>query len=322
MQTSDLFETVPQAGFDPSVLMAAGAAALGGLAVAGVVYAMVSGLRVDPAAAAERVGAVRREMGVKRERWTDSPVFNLGLVLLPVFRPLGSVPLESFKKDWAKRAEAAGWPAGLDEHGLLAVGLGAAITVGGVLAVVLGVLANPMLAGLGLVAGAFVLFLVGSSLEGIGRRRQKKIGRSMPYVIDLLVLTMRAGASFPQALERVTRDYASHPIGEEFAFLLSEINAGATRRQAFINLGDRNPLPIVRIFIDEVLQSEELGRGISDTLERLADRVRTRRKQDAQDTAGKAKVNVLAPSVLALVGVLLLMFSSFIVKFAEEGMGF
>ncbi len=325
MQTSDAFggfETVPQSGLDPMVFAAAGAAVLGGLAIAGLVYAIAGSVRVDTDAAAAHLGSARREMSAGRQRWTDSPTFNLGLLVMPFFRPLGAIPLDSFKKDWAKRAEAAAWPGGLSEDELLAAGLGAGVAVGGILAIVGAVLIGPVFAAVGLLALALITFLFGSSLEGIGKRRMKKIGRSMPYVIDLLVLTMRAGASFPQAMERVTKDFANHPIGEEFAYMISEINAGATRRQAFQNLGERNPIPIVRIFIDEVLQSEELGRGISDTLERLADRVRTRRKQDAIDTAGKAKVNVLAPSVLALVGVLLLMFSSFIVKFAEEGMGF
>ena len=78
---------------------------------------------------------------------------------------------------------------------------------------------------------------------------------------------------------------------------------------------------MVTTFVDDLLQSEELGRPIADTLESLADRVRTIRTQDAIDTAGKAKVMVLVPGTLILLACMIMLFAPFIVKFYYQGSG-
>lgn len=325
MQMSDGFVTIDHGVASTfgsmGIVLAAAAALCAGAAVAGLVYALTSSARLNVDGARKHLTQARREMATVNKGMTDSLLFNLGMTVLPFFKPLGALPIDSLKRDWGERASEAGWPGGLDEDDLLA----AAIGLGVVLALALAMMGFLLLGLKGTVAGVLGLlagpYLLGHSLSRISKGRLHKVGRSMPYVIDLLVLTMRAGASFGMAMERVAADYRFHPIGQEFTVTLREINAGTPRRQAFMNMSERTPLPIVRTFVDEIIQSEELGRGISDTLERMSERVRVRRKQDAADIAGKAKVNVLAPSILALVGILLLMFSSFIVKFSQEGVG-
>ena len=323
MQTSEGFATVETAagGGQLGLLLAGAAALLAGGAIACIVYALGSSAKMDVSGAQKHITQARRQMATSDHKMTDSLMFNLGLMFLPFFQPLGKIPLDSFKRDWGERANSAGWPGGLDEDDLLA----AAISLSFVLTFALAGIGFLLLGVKGMAAGVLGfplgIYLFGAAITSIGKGRLKKIGRSMPYVIDLLTLTMRAGASFGMSMERVAADYRNHPMGQEFTVTLREINAGTPRRQAFLNMAERVPLPIVRTFVDEIIQSEELGRGISDTLERMSERIRVRRKQDAADIAGKAKVNVLAPSVLALVGILLLMFSSFIVKFSKEGIG-
>lgn len=324
MQMSEGFIAIegPSGTGAPIGLLLAGAAALlAGGAIAGLVYTLGSSMRVDVGGAQKHLSQARRAMATTDKRMTDSIIFNMGILFLPFFQPLGKLPIDSLKRDWGERSNDAGWPGGLSEDDLLAAAIAMAVVIGFGMAFV-----GILLIGIkGAAAGVLGLllgpYLFGNSIGGIAKTRTKKIARSMPYVIDLLVLTMRAGASFNMSMERVAADYRNHPIGQEFTVTLREINAGTPRRQAFQNMADRVPLPIVRTFVDEIIQSEELGRGISDTLERMSERVRVRRKQDAAETAGKAKVNVLAPSVLALVGILLLMFSTFIVKFAQDGIG-
>jgi tight adherence protein C len=162
--------------------------------------------------------------------------------------------------------------------------------------------------------------LVSSNLSSIATERVKSISRNMPYVLDLLTLTMRAGASMPIAIERVGVDFHGTAIGTEFRAILTDLEMGVTLRQAYENLAQRAPVPVVRQFVDDVVQSEELGRPIAETLERLADRVRVRRVQEATETAGKAKVMVLVPGMLVFAATLLLLFAPFIVRYYYEGL--
>jgi tight adherence protein C len=120
-------------------------------------------------------------------------------------------------------------------------------------------------------------------------------------------------------MERVVTDYSGHPIGAEFGAVLADMEMGVTKSDALENLAARNPIPAVRTFADDLNQAEELGRPIADTLERLSDRSRQRRVQEATEMAGQASVMVLVPGMLVFVAVLILLFAPFAVRYFYGG---
>ena len=80
---------------------------------------------------------------------------------------------------------------------------------------------------------------------------------------------------------------------------------------------------IVFIFVppltDALVQSEELGWPLAETLEGLADRLNGERVLRAQATAGAAGVYVMLPSTLVLLSAVLLLFAPFIVRYLVTG---
>ena len=86
------------------------------------------------------------------------------------------------------------------------------------------------------------------------------------------------------------------------------------------NLYQRVPTEPMRLFVDDLVQGEELGRPLADIFERQADQSRVRRVQDATDTAGKAKVLVLIPGMLVFISVLILLFAPFFVRWYYGGL--
>lgn len=226
--------------------------------------------------------------------------------------------IDEIRADLSKNYARAGWPGGLTDEELLALSL----LIGAGLALILAALFalySPWVAPLGIIGLLLGPSLVSAKMKGQGKARDNSIIRAMPFVLDLLVLSLRAGTSLSVAMEIVARDYAGHPVGEEFRATLKDIEMGTTAKQAFLNLAARVPSIVVRTFVDEVIQSEELGRPIADTLERLSDRVRVNRVQDATEVAGKAKVLVLVPGMLVLLATLVVLFTPWIVKFKTEG---
>jgi tight adherence protein C len=192
--------------------------------------------------------------------------------------------------------------------GLFATGAGAAI--GALLWLTLGpagLLAGPA----GLLLGPMV---AESMLVSAQKGRARSVRRAMPYAVDLLVLTLRAGSSLTIAMERVGRGFVEEPIGQELLHTLADLRLGLTRREAFESLSLRVDANEVREFTTSVLMAEELGRPIADELQRLADRARTVRLQAAETTAGSASVYVLFPATIMLAVVLLLLFAPFIVR--------
>jgi tight adherence protein C len=307
------FEAQGAAAGHPAQLLFA--CALAGLAVGLFVFGAGRALAVARAGAV--LGDDRRHM--RRRRAGESPLFALALSLVPAMLPLmRRLPLRSLERSLAERYAEAGWPLGLDDDELMALALlvGLALCIPATLVLLL---ILPPLAPLGLALTALGPGMVSAILSSQGSRRRLRITRTMPYVLDVLVLTMRAGGSFLMALQRVAEDYAGHPVGAEFRVTLSDIELGMTSREAFEKLAERVPLPLVRSFVDEVNLAEELGRPLADALESLADRVRTRRVQEAVDTAGRAKVMVLVPGMLILLASLIILFSPFIVRAVYGG---
>ncbi|HEX8876291.1 MAG TPA: type II secretion system F family protein [Phycisphaerales bacterium] len=249
-------------------------------------------------------------------------VLGVATALIPLVLPISRrLPLDGLRRSYSEQYARAGWPGGLEDDELPAI----ALVLGVGIACVLGAFGALLQGPPGLIVAALVGFatgpmLVSASLSGRVRERDKAITRTIPFVLDLLVLTMRAGASLQIALRQVCEDYRGHPIGVEFAATLADIERGSTARQAFVNFASRAPVPIVKYLVDEIVQSDELGRPIATTLERLADQTRVRRVQDATSTAGAAKVAVLAPGVLILFAVLIVLLAPFGLKilFANE----
>jgi len=303
--------------FGPLIMLFA--SALGGLAVALIVYLVFGAINNE----AERVRAKISETqrAFRRQNTTNRGAFiDLGMNFMPVMMPLSrALPLDSIKVSLAERYAHAGWPGGMSDDEVYALSLLLGCVVAIPVALLLALLLHPLASVLALVFVVLGPGLVSSSLGSKGKARDSAIGRTMPFVLDLLTLTMRAGASLPIAMARVTIDYANHPIGEEFKATLSDVELGSTTKQAFQNFAARVPLPVIKSFVDDLVQSEELGRPIAETLERLSDGMRVRRVQDAMDTAGRAKVLVLIPGMLVFIATLILLFSPFGVRFYYGG---
>lgn len=264
--------------------------------------------------------AREREQHAGRRTASASGLLGFAAPFLPFATALARViGLGSLRATLAERYARAGYPGGLDDDELLGLGLLLGIPLAIPLALILSFV-SPLLAPLGIVLVVLGPGLLSSIYNSKGTQRELSITRVMPFVLDLLVLTMRAGASLQQAIERVTEDYRGHPIGREFAAVLSDLSTGTTVREAFENMQERIPVPAVRTFVDDLVQGDELGRPLADIFERQADESRIRRVQEATDTAGKAKVLVLIPGMLVFIAVLLLLFAPFAVRWYYGGL--
>jgi len=202
---------------------------------------------------------------------------------------------------------------------VVTLGVGLSLLGGGVTAFLCLVFFGAQLSVIGLAALPLGFLLLMASLQNRGEQRQNQILLAMPYVLDLLVLVLRSGTSLNIALARVVGDYEDHPVGEELGQMLSEIEMGAPRTEAFRRLAERVGHTDISALAESMVQSEELGWPLADTLERQADRMAAERVLAAQAKAGAAGVWVMLPSTLVLVGAVLLLFGPIIVRFMQGG---
>ncbi|MBA2608905.1 MAG: type II secretion system F family protein [Actinobacteria bacterium] len=205
-----------------------------------------------------------------------------------------------YRDKMARRLRVAGRSSAEDLDRFLAIRvltLAAAPVVG---LVVLSVIGRTKLGFAAAIVLAFCLVaLPGSRVTRAAEARQKEAARSLPDVLDLLVISIEAGLGFEQALDR-TITAVPGALSDEFSRLLGEVRAGAPRADALRDLADRLDVDDVRRFVLAVLQADKFGVSIGRMLRNQADEVRVTRRQKAQERAQKAPVKMLVPMVFCI----------------------
>jgi tight adherence protein C len=133
-------------------------------------------------------------------------------------------------------------------------------------------------------------------------RRRKRIRRSIPDSLDLMVICVEAGLGIDQALLRIGQELevSHHDIHEEFVQVNREQRAGRPRLEAWQNLAERTELEEFRSFVGMLSQTDKFGTPIAKALSRFSDDIRTKRKQAAEEAAAKTKIKIIFPLVLCI----------------------
>ncbi|MBN1334480.1 MAG: type II secretion system F family protein [Deltaproteobacteria bacterium] len=143
-------------------------------------------------------------------------------------------------------------------------------------------------------------FLPDLWLEAEVRRRQDGIRRALPYVMDLLTLSVEAGLDFVAGLHKVCEKAHPGPLVEELSFFLKEMQVGASRQQALRSLARRCAMPEISSFSALLVQADHLGASIGPVLRAQADLIRTQRHQRAERAGAYASQKILFPLIFCI----------------------
>jgi tight adherence protein C len=124
--------------------------------------------------------------------------------------------------------------------------------------------------------------------------RQDKMRKGLPDALDMLSVCADAGLGFDQSLQRVSEHWTT-PIGLELGRVVAEMEMGLSRREALRNLAERLAVSEISSFVSVILQSEQLGMSIADTLHAQAEQMRVERRFRAQEKARTMPIKMLIP---------------------------
>lgn len=159
---------------------------------------------------------------------------------------------------------------------------------------------------LGVIVAAVLSFVPDLYLIFKADKRKAEIQKTLPHIIDLLVIATEAGMSFEGALEVVTRSSRKGILYQELAQVLDEIRLGSSREDALRNLEQRLDHPDVRSFVLTLVQGQKLGTPISRILSVVAHQIRVKQAAAFETRANQAPIKILFPLLLFIFPSLLL----------------
>lgn len=158
---------------------------------------------------------------------------------------------------------------------------------------------------------AVLLAALGAALPqmALHSRRQTRLRRfetQLPDALMLLTSALRAGYSFPQAMQTVA-DELPPPLAAEFSWASGEVTLGVPLETALSRVQVRVPSPDLDLVMTAILIQLPLGGNLAEVLDAIAETIRERvrvtgeiQTLTAEGRLSAAILIVLAPMLAAL----------------------
>ena len=136
-------------------------------------------------------------------------------------------------------------------------------------------------------------------LGRLASKRQDKIDRALPDVIDLFVICMEAGLALQPTINRVAEEIrdVSEDFYNELQITGGEMRTGIPRDTALRNLGKRTGVNSLQSLVTLMVQSEKLGTSLAQSLRAHAEFTRVQRTLRCEEMAHKLPVKIVIPLV-------------------------
>jgi tight adherence protein C len=152
-------------------------------------------------------------------------------------------------------------------------------------------------------------------------QRHRSMERALPFVLDLLTLSVEAGLDFITALKRIIERRNVDPLGEELIRAMREMQVGKTRKEALKDMAERCNQQDIKSVVSSLIQADELGVSIGSILRIQADQMRVRRFQRAEKLGNEAPVKLLFPLVCFIFpAVFLVLLGPIIIEMMQKGL--
>ncbi|MCK9507251.1 MAG: type II secretion system F family protein [Pigmentiphaga sp.] len=135
-------------------------------------------------------------------------------------------------------------------------------------------------------------------LLGKARQRARAAVRDLPFMLDLLCLTMEAGLNLLSGLQHYGKQGPSGVLKEEVLRVLADVRTGLPRTEALQAWAGRLRTPAMEVLLAQLVQAEQQGLSLLTILRTQADQQRQQRMLDLEKQALEAPVKLLLPLIV------------------------
>lgn len=139
------------------------------------------------------------------------------------------------------------------------------------------------------------------------RHKRRQIERSLPELLDLLVLCVEAGHPLEQALVKIGQELAQHHphLTQELKTVTLEMTAGGGRARALQQMAQRVGSDTLNGLVSLLIQSERFGTRVSDALVAQAEHMRAQQRRRIEKRAAVMGLKLLFPLIFCIFPALL-----------------
>lgn len=175
------------------------------------------------------------------------------------------------------------------------------------------------------VIGAFLGYML--PRFWVGRRIGGRLGafnKQLPDTITLLSNSLRAGSSFLQSIELVSRE-TPPPMGEEMGRVVREVNLGLAMEEALKNMVRRIKSEDLDLMVTAISIQQQVGGNLAEILDTIAftirERVRIKGEVNTLTAQGRMSGYLVAVLPIAIAGMINMIQPSFMAPLFQQTIG-
>jgi tight adherence protein C len=153
--------------------------------------------------------------------------------------------------------------------------------------------------------------------------RKKQIRAGLPFVLDMLTLSVEAGLEFNSGMEKIVSRMAPSPLRVELTIYLRQVQMGMSRKEALRDLANRVQLQPLSSFVSALIQAAEMGSSVGGALRTQSEIMMSERFVQAEKKGAEASQKMLLPMVIFVIpAVMLVIIGPLLVNFIYHKGGF
>lgn len=140
------------------------------------------------------------------------------------------------------------------------------------------------------------------------RTRRRLIHRGLPDALDLLVICTNAGYSLPASISRISKEMRTlcPALADELDITSHDIQLSADTVGALRGLADRTKVDSLRSVVTTLIQAQQYGTPITQSLKQLAKSERATRMLLLEEKGAKLAVKLTLPMMLLILPAVIL----------------